>query len=78
MSFALQKLSIFMRFHFFSMELRFHQFFILEPEPLEFCLGNFPVPMSSRLFPTFSSVRFSVSGFNVEILDPLGRELCTR
>jgi len=35
-----------------------------ESEPLELCLGNFhPVLMSLRLFPTFSSIRFSVSGF---------------
>jgi hypothetical protein len=46
-----------------------YQYLILEHEPLEFCLGNFPtVPMSSRLFPTFSSVRFSVSGFMLRSL----------
>ena len=28
----------------------------------------FPVPMCSRLFPTFSSIRFSVSGFKLKSL----------
>jgi hypothetical protein len=37
-----------------------------------------PVPISSRLFPTFSSISFSVSGFNVKFLDPLRFDLSTR
>jgi hypothetical protein len=46
-----------------------YQLLILEPEPLEFCLRNFsPVPMSLRLFPTFSSIRLSVSGFMLRSL----------
>jgi hypothetical protein len=32
----------------------------------------------SRLFPTFSSNRFSVSGFYVKVLDRFGLELCLR
>jgi hypothetical protein len=40
------------------------QFLILQHKPLLFCLGIFPsVSISSRLFPTFSSINFSVSGF---------------
>jgi hypothetical protein len=30
-----------------------------------------PVPMCSRVFPTFSSIRFSVPGFYAEVLDLL-------
>jgi hypothetical protein len=55
-SFALQKLCNFMR--------SICQFSISQHKPLVFCLGIFsPVPISSRLFPTFSSISFSVSGF---------------
>jgi hypothetical protein len=40
------------------------RFLILQHRPLLFCLGFFfPVPISSRVFPTFSSTNFSVSGF---------------
>jgi hypothetical protein len=37
-----------------------------------------PVPISSRLFPTFSSISFSVSGFYMEFLNPLRFDLSTR
>ena len=37
---------------------------ILQHKSLLFCSGFFfPVPISLRLFPTFSSINFSVSGF---------------
>jgi hypothetical protein len=38
--------------------------FALQHKPLLFCSGNFfPVLIPSKLFPTFSSLNFSVSGF---------------
>jgi hypothetical protein len=57
MSFALQKLSSFI-----------YQLLILEQKPLEFILGNFLVSMSSKLFPTFSSIRVGVSHFMLRSL----------
>ena len=55
-SFALQKLCNFMRFHLLILDLIAHAIAVL--------MRNFPpVPISSRLFPTFSSINFSVSGF---------------
>jgi len=47
-----------------------YQFLILKPEPLKFCFGNFPLclKMSLRLFPTFSSIPSSVSGFMLSSL----------
>jgi hypothetical protein len=36
---------------------------ILQHKPLVLCSGNSPVPIYSRLFPTFSSISFRVSGF---------------
>ena len=37
-----------------------------------------PVPKSSRMFTTFSSIRFSVSFFffNTEVFVPIGHEFC--
>jgi hypothetical protein len=51
--------------------MRYHLSILnLELEPLEFCLGNphpHPVPVRLRLFPTFSSNRFSrKTGHQVE------------
>ena len=46
-----------------------YQYLIWEYEPLEVCLGNFaPVPRSSKLFPNFLSIRFTVSGFMLRSL----------
>jgi hypothetical protein len=54
MSFALQKISSFMRFHLSIFDLRAWAIGVL--------FRKFtPVPMSLRLFPTFSSIRISVS-----------------
>ena len=38
-------------------------FFILEHKPLVLCPGNIPLCPSVQDFPTFFSIRFSVSGF---------------
>ena len=55
-SFALQKLCNFMRSHLSILDLTAQAIAVL--------FRNFsPVPISSRLFPTFSSISFSVSGF---------------
>jgi hypothetical protein len=55
-SFALQKLCNFMRSHLLIPDLTVQAIAVL--------FRNFsPVPVSSRLFPTFSSISFSVSGF---------------
>jgi hypothetical protein len=55
-SFALQKLCNFMRSHLSILDLTAQAIVVL--------FRNFsPVPISSRLFPTFSSINFSVSGF---------------
>ena len=55
-SFALQKLYNFMRSHLSILDLTAQAIAVL--------FRNFsPVPISSRLFPTFSSISFSVSGF---------------
>jgi hypothetical protein len=55
-SFALQMLCNFMRSHLSILDLRAQATGVL--------FGNFsPVPISLRLFPTFSSISFSVSGF---------------
>jgi hypothetical protein len=55
-SFALQKLCNFMRSHLLILNLRAQLIAVL--------FRNFsPVPISSRLFPSFSSISFSVSGF---------------
>jgi hypothetical protein len=44
----------------------------LEPEPLVFCSGNFPNANECEVFsPTFSSIRFSVSGFTWRSLNHL-------
>ena len=56
LSFALQKLCSFMRSHLSILDLIMQAIAVL--------FRNFsPVPISSRLFPTFSSISFSVSGF---------------
>jgi hypothetical protein len=55
-SFALQKLCNFIRSHLLIPNLK--------AQPTAFLFKNFsPVHISSRLFPTFSSVSFRVSGF---------------
>ena len=55
-SFALQKLCNFMRSHLSILDLTAQAIAVL--------FRNFPpVPISSRLSPTFSSISFSVSGF---------------
>ena len=55
-SFALQKLCNFMRSHLLILNLTAQAIAVL--------FKNFsPVPISSRLFPTSSSINFSVSGF---------------
>ena len=55
-SFALQKLCNFMRSYL--------SIFSLTAQAIAVLFRNFsPVPISSRLFPTFSSISFSVSGF---------------
>jgi hypothetical protein len=55
-SFALQELCNFMRSHLLILDLAAQAIAVL--------FRNFsPVPISSRLFPTFSSIGFSVSGF---------------
>jgi len=55
-SFALQKLCNFKRF-----QLSIHD---LTAQAIAVLFRNFsPVPLSSKLFPTFSSINFSVSGF---------------
>ena len=56
MSFALQKLCNFMRSHLSILDLTAQAIAVL----FRNCS---PVPISSRLFPTFSSISFSVSGF---------------
>ena len=60
-SFALQKLCNFMRSHLLILKLIAQAFAVL--------FRNFSlVPISSRLFPTFSSISFSVSGFMLSSL----------
>jgi hypothetical protein len=55
-SFALQKLCNFMRFHLSILDLIAQAIAVL--------FRNFsPVPISLRLLPTFSSINFSVYGF---------------
>ena len=55
-SFALQKTCNFMRSHLSILDLRV--------QAIGDLFRNFPpVPMCSRLFPTFSSISFNVSGF---------------
>ena len=55
-SFALQKLCNFMRFHL--------SILYLTAQAIAVLFRNFsPVPISLRVFPTFSSISFSVSGF---------------
>jgi hypothetical protein len=55
-TFALQKLCNFMRSHLLILDLI--------AQAIAGLFRNFsPVPISSRLFPTFSSINFSVSGF---------------
>ena len=55
-SFALQKLYNFMRAHLSILDLTTGATAVL--------FRNFsPVPISSRVFPTFASISFSVSGF---------------
>jgi hypothetical protein len=55
-SIALRKLCNFMRYHLSILHLTAQAIAVL--------FRNFsPVPISSRLFPTFSSISFSVSGF---------------
>jgi hypothetical protein len=50
----------------------------LTPQALAVLFRNFsPVPISSRIFPTFSSVSFSL-WFYVEFLDPLRFDLSKR
>ena len=59
-SFALQKLFSFMRSHLIVVHLLVFTIGVL--------LRISPVPMRSRLFPTFTSIRFNVSGFMLRIL----------
>jgi hypothetical protein len=60
-SFALQKLCNFMRSHLLILGLTAQAIGVL--------FRNFsPVPISSRLFPTFSSISSSVSGFTLSSL----------
>jgi hypothetical protein len=55
-SFALQKLCNFMRSHLLILDLT--------AQAIAVQFRNFsPVPISSRLFPTYSSISFTVSGF---------------
>ena len=55
-SFALQKLCNFMRSHLSILDLI--------TQTIDVLFRNFsPVPIASRLFPTFSSINFTVSGF---------------
>ena len=66
-SFALQKLLNFRRFHLLIVSL---------------CATGVifrkwsHVPMRSSVLPTFSSIRLSVIGFYVEVFDPFGLEFC--
>ena len=61
MSFALQKCFRLMRSHFSILDLR--------ACAIQFLFRRFPpVPMSSKLFPTFFSVGISVSGFRLKSL----------
>ena len=61
-SFALQKLCTFMRYHLLILDLTAQAIAVL--------FRNFsPVPISLRLFPTFSSISFSVSVFMWSSLD---------
>ena len=60
-SFVLHKLFNFMRSHLSTVDLRARAIYVLFSELS-------PVPMSSRLFPTFSSMRFSVSSFMLSSL----------
>jgi hypothetical protein len=61
MSFVLEKLCNFMRFHLLILDLTVKAIGVL--------FRNFPlVPICSRLFPTFSSISFSVSGFKLRSL----------
>jgi hypothetical protein len=60
-SFALQKLCNFMRSHLSNLDLTAQSIGVL--------FGKIsPVPISSRLFPTFSSISFRVSGFTCSFL----------
>jgi len=71
MPFAVQKLSSFMRFHLSILNLRAWTIGVL--------FRKFPpVPMSSRLIPTFSSIIIQYICLYVEVLDSLGFELCAR
>ena len=70
MSFALQKLSSFMRSHLFIVSLSVCAAGVIFRK----C---FPVPMHSSVLPTFSSIRFSVAGWlYVEVFDPFGLDFC--
>jgi hypothetical protein len=70
-SFALQKLCNFMRSHSSILHLAAQAIAVL--------FRNFsPVPISSRLSPTFSSINFSFSGFYEEVFDQLRFDLSTR
>ena len=63
-SFALQKLCNFMRSHLLILDLTRQAIAVL--------FRNFPpVPISSRIFHTFSSISFIVSGFMCSSLIPL-------
>jgi hypothetical protein len=64
MSFALQKLSSFMKYHLSILDLRTCAIGTLFRKFL-------PMPMGSRLFPTFSSIIFSVSGLMLRSLTHL-------
>ena len=69
-SFSFQKLCNFMRSHLSILNLT--------EQVIAVWFRNFShVPISSRLFPTFSSLSFTVSGF-LEFLDPLRFDLSTR
>ena len=60
-SFALQKIFSFMKFHLSIVDLRARTIVILFTKLS-------PIPMHSRLLPSFSSIRFSVSGFMLRSL----------
>ena len=68
LSFALQKLFSFRRFHLLIVS------FSVCASGVKFRKW-FPMPMRSSVLPTFSSIRFSVVSF-MEVFDPFGLEFC--
>ena len=67
MSFAVQKLFSFMRFHLLIVDLSACADVLLRKA--------FPVPVSSRLFPTLFSNRLCISGFYIDVSDPFDQKL---